>query len=288
LDQVTGGGGAENKAAADAVIAKLKKHGEGAALQIVVGNEGNRYNDHYKHMLLELQKGKSVAEALRVAETTIGRELQKLRKELMSSQNEKDREMQLRMGADKVAQEEIERKVKSVIAPVNIRLVASAADDKRAQELLANLIAPFSQYSDAKGNHLRFKQLGWWGLSSFVRDFTYRTFDAAHVLPLSLSELTAIFHFTAEKVNTSRELKKSYAKQAPAPVEMPHDGITIGLNHYGAEETEVKAEVMGAMVVPKPLIAEPFFVMTAPMEPTSTQIKTETAFAGISGHGKSV
>jgi hypothetical protein len=223
-----------------AAFAKLKKHGEGAALQIVVGNEGNRYNDHYKHMLLELQKGKSVAEALRVAETTIGRELQKLRKELMSSQNEKDREMQLRMGADKVAQEEIERKVKSVIAPVNIRLVASAADDKRAQELLANLIAPFSQYSDAKGNHLRFKQLGWWGLSSFVRDFTYRTFDAAHVLPLSLSELTAIFHFTAEKVNTSRELKKSYAKQAPAPVEMPHDGITIGLNHYGAEETEVK------------------------------------------------
>jgi hypothetical protein len=158
----------------------------------------------------------------------------------MSSQNEKDREMQLRMGADKVAQEEIERKVKSVIAPVNIRLVASAADDKRAQELLANLIAPFSQYADAKGNHLRFKQLGWWGLSSFVRDFTYRTFDAAHALPLSLSELTAIFHFTAEKVNTSRELKKSYAKQAPAPVDMPHDGITIGLNHYGAEETEVR------------------------------------------------
>ncbi len=222
-----------------AAFAKIAKHGEGAALQIVVGTEGSRYNDHYKHILLELQKGKTVEEALRVAETTIGRELQKLRRDLMSSQNEKEREMQLRMGADKVAQEEIERKVKGRIAPVNIRLVTSAPSQARADELLGNLIAPFSQYDDPKGNQLTFTRLGWWGLSSFLRSFTFRELDESHLMPLSLSEVTAIFHFTAEKVTTSRELKKSYAKQAPAPVEMPKDGIVIGLNHYGAQETKV-------------------------------------------------
>jgi hypothetical protein len=222
-----------------AAFAKIAKHGEGAALQIVVSSEGNRYNDHYKHVLTELQKGKTVGEALRVAETEVGRQLQKIRKEIMSSQSEKEREMQLRMGADKVAQEEIERKVKGRIAPVNIRLVTSAPTQKRAEELLSNLIAPFSQYDDPKGNRLLFKHLGWWGLSSFLRAFTYREFDEGHAMPLSLAELTSIFHFTAEKVTTSRELKKSYAKQAPAPVEMPSDGITIGINHYGAAETEV-------------------------------------------------
>lgn len=223
-----------------AAFAKIAKHGEGAALQIVVGTEGNRFNDHYKHILLELQKGKEVREALRVAETTIGRELQKLRRDIMSTQSEKDREMQLRMGADKVAQEEIERKVKGRIAPVNIRLVTSAPTESRAKELLGNLIAPFSQYDDPKGNRLAFKHLGWWGLSAFLRAFTYRELDESHMMPLSLPELTSIFHFTAEKVTTSRELKKSYAKQAPAPVEMPSDGIVLGLNHYGAQETQVR------------------------------------------------
>jgi len=227
-----------------AAFAKIAKHGEGAALQIVVSTDGNRFNEHYKHILHELQKGKPIEEALRVAETTIGRELQKLRKELMSSGSDKDREMQARIGADKVAQEEIERKVKGRIAPCNVRLVTSAPTQQRADELLSNLIAPFSQYDDAKGNHLVFKRLGWWGIAGFIRDFTYRAFDAAYLMPLSLPEVTSIFHFTAEKVNTSRELKKSYAKQAPAPVEMAHDGITIGINHYGATETAVK---FGAM-----------------------------------------
>ena len=223
-----------------ASFAKIAKHGEGAALQIVVSTEGNRFNEHYKHMLHELQKGKGVSEALRVAETTIGREFQKLRKELMSSSSEKDREMQARIGADKIAQEEIERKVKGRIAPCNIRLVTSAPSQHRADELLSNLIAPFSQYDDPKGNHLVFKKLGWWGIGNFVRDFTYRSFDEGYLLPLSLQEITSIFHFTAEKVHTSRELKKSYAKQSPAPVDMPTDGITIGINQYGASETKVR------------------------------------------------
>jgi len=49
-----------------------------------------------------------------------------------------------------------------------------------------------------------------------------------------------MFHFTAERVTTSRELKRSFAKQTPAPVDMPNEGITIGLNRYGAEERPVR------------------------------------------------
>ena len=59
-------------------------------------------------------------------------------------------------------------------------------------------------------------------------------------MPLSLSEITSLFHFTAEHVTTSRELKKSYAKQAPAPVEMAQEGITLGMNHYGSSQTAVQ------------------------------------------------
>lgn len=225
-----------------AAFAKIKKHGEGAALQIIVGNEGDRYNDHYKHILSAIGKGKSVGESLRIAETEIGRQFQILGKGIMESFTDtgnKEQQMRAPQG-DKVAQEEIERKIQSRIAPCVIRLVTSAPDPRRADELLSNLIAPFSQYDDPKGNALKFTRMGWWGMHAFLQDFTYRAFDAGYAMPLSLSEVTSIFHFTAEKVTTSRELKKSYAKQAPAPTIMPEDGIIIGENHYGASTTDVK------------------------------------------------
>ena len=115
---------------------------------------------------------------------------------------------------------------------------------KFVPELLENLKAPFAQYDDPKGNHIKFHDVGWWNMPQFLRDFTYRSYDHNLAMPLSLAEITAIFHFTAEKVTTSRELKRSFAKQTPAPVEASSaEGITLGINRYGATQTPVKFSV---------------------------------------------
>lgn len=223
-------------------FARIAKHGEGAALQIVVSSEGDRYNRHYQKMLRELEKGKSLGEALGVPETVFGDVVHDLAKSLFTSdaskQEEKEREM--KRSSDSVSAEALGRKIKSRIVPATIRLVASAPTAARAEELLKNLASPFGQFDDAKGNHLVFKEVSSWSLRDFLRAFTFREFDEGSALPLSLTEITSIFHFTAELVTTSRELKKSYAKQSPAPVEMPQDGITIGTNRYGGAETPVR------------------------------------------------
>lgn len=224
-----------------AAFAKLAKHGEGAALQIMVSNEGDRYNHHYKKVLRELEKGKKIHEALKVPETAFGEALRDAAKQLfMPEQHRKDMEKEFRRNSDQVATEEIGRKIKTRIVPTTIRLVTSAPREVRAKELLDNLIASFSQYENPRGNSVHFVHVGNWGLSSFLRDFTYRTFDTSIMMPLSLGEITAMFHLTAERVTTSRELKRSMAKQSPAPVEMAHDGITVGVNRYGADETPVR------------------------------------------------
>ena len=225
-----------------AAFAKIAKHSEGAALQIMVGTEGDRYNHHYKKMLRRLEKGKTLHKALAVPESAVGEMLYDMSHMMMKGkvQMDAEKERAFRRQADKVAAEEIERKIKSKIGPVLIRLAASAPTKGRAEDILGNLIAPFSQYDDPKGNRLVFKKVSGWSLNSFLRDFTYRIFDQSYAVPLSLAEVTAIFHFTAERVHTSRELKRSFAKQSPAPVEMPADGITLGVNRYGAEERPVK------------------------------------------------
>ena len=224
-----------------AAFSKIQKHGEGAALQITVSTEGDRYNEHYKKVLRRIERGQHVEKAIKVAETAFGEALHDTAKMLfMPAAYERDieRERSVRT-TDQVATEVITRKVKSRIAPVSIRLVTSAPEQARADELLSNLTAPFSQYDDPRGNQLKFKRVGGWNIASFLRDFTYREFDHSIAMPLSLAEVTSIFHFTAERIMTSRELKKSYAKQAPAPVEMQADGIILGVNRYGAQETPV-------------------------------------------------
>ena len=225
-----------------AAFAKIAKHGEGAALQITVSSEDDRYNHHYKKILKRLERGKVLYKALKVPESAVGEMLYDTFDVMFKSkeriQEEKDRTF--RRQPDQVATEAIGRKVKSRVVPTLIRLVASAPDKARANDILENLIAPFNQYDDPKGNRLRFKKVSSWSIASFLRDFSYRVFDSSYAIPLSLAEITSMFHFTAERVTTSRELKRSFAKQTPAPVDMPNEGITIGLNRYGAEERPVR------------------------------------------------
>lgn len=223
-----------------ASFAKIAKYGEGAALQIVVASEGERYNHHYKKILRSLEKGKTIYKALKTPETAVGEVVKEFAEAIFRLDSEHDKQNHMMRQNDQVATEEIGRKIKSRIVPAIIRLVASAPSQDRADALLSNLITPFSQFDDPKGNRLAFKRVGSWHLAQFIRDFTFRVFDASYAMPLGLSEVATMVHLTAERVNTSRELKKSKGKQAPAPVDTPHDGIVVGINRYGAEETEVR------------------------------------------------
>ncbi len=224
-----------------ASFAKIAKHDEGAALQIVVGNEGDRYNRHYRKVLRELEKGKSYHEALKVPETAFGEFIHEVAGVVTNSNDpEKERERDMRRTTDGVATEAVGRKIKTRIAPAIIRIVTSAPTEARANELLSNIESSLGQFDDAMGNRFVVEHVTRWNQAGFLRDFTYREFESSIAMPLSLSEITTLFHFTAEQVTTSRELKKSYAKQSPAPVEMATDGIVIGVNKYGATQTDVR------------------------------------------------
>ncbi|RJQ33168.1 hypothetical protein C4568_04995 [Candidatus Parcubacteria bacterium] len=225
-----------------AAFSKIAKHGEGAAMQITVSTEGDRYNRHYKKVIRELEKGKQLAQAVKIPETELGEALKETALSFFKSEDQRkeEKEREFRKATDQVANEEVGRKIKTRIAPVSIRLVSSALTQERADEILENLEAPFSQYDNPRGNHLVFKRVGSWSMDAFLQDFTFREFEHSYTIPLSLAEITSLFHFTAERVTTSRELKRSFAKQAPAPVNVSSEGITVGINAYGAEETPVR------------------------------------------------
>ena len=56
---------------------------------------------------------------------------------------------------------------------------------------------------------------------------------------LSLEELTTILHLPVTDVRSSRELKRSKAGSAPAPIDLPREGILLGENVYRGAETPI-------------------------------------------------
>ncbi len=215
-------------------FAKLHKHDEGAALQIIVGNEGDRYNAHYKKMLKALHKGKSFKEARKVPETMLGEFAKDFTTGLILPEKKNTES-----SAEQELTERVGKKVSNRIVPVNIRILASAKTQARARDILENLASTFNQFSDPQGNSIVFKEAGSWTREGVINNFIMRVPEVSRALPLNFSELTTIYHLTAEGVRTSRELKQSRAKQSPAPTDMPEEGIVLGINRHGASEQKV-------------------------------------------------
>lgn len=217
-------------------FAKLAKHKEGAAIQLVVGSEKDRFNSHYAKILSQVEKGSPLSEALRAPETILGDVMHDIARSVFSS----SKESHVSRAVDDAAREQISRKISTRILPTTIRLVASASTKRRAEEILADISSSLSQFDDAKGNSVKVIEPGRFKRQSFIRDFTYRVSDSVLSVPLNLSEITGFFHLALGGVHTSRELKRARGKEVPAPVEMPQEGIQLGINTFGGTKTQVK------------------------------------------------
>jgi len=218
---------------------RLQKHGEGAAFQIIIGNEGDRYNSYYKKIAGEIQKGESLNSSLKVPETTLGDFAKEVKGALFSKKKSEDDKFE-RKDVDTHSLELVREKASMRVVPVTIRAIASAKDSGRADEILEYLTSTVNQFDNAEANRMVIEKVRGRTLSEFFREFTMRTFSKSHIAPLNLSELTSLFHFTAEGVSTSRELKQSRSKQSAAPLTLSGKGIVLGINTYGSSETRVQ------------------------------------------------
>jgi hypothetical protein len=220
-------------------FSKLKKHSEGAAIQIVIGDAGERYNKHFQKILGQVKKGESLKKAQKIPETAFGDVASDIGKSIFNLNSSKNEDKE-KDDPDNDALEILTEKNSSRIVPVSIRAIASAGSRTRAEDILEYITSTFHQFDNTKGNRIKFATQKGKNLLKLFHSFTFRLPDSSNILPLNLAELTTIFHFTAEGVSTSRELKQSRAKSAPAPVTMASEGIILGVNKYGSSETEVR------------------------------------------------
>ena len=217
-------------------FAKIQSEGEGAALQIIIQPQGDHYLKHYRRVLEALRLGGHPSRALSMPEGLageFGREV--------GSLFVKPKELK-REEADQHVIEMVEKKISSPIVATNIRLVVSSRSPTHATQTLNELEAAFNQFENTRANRLVFKRAAKGGAQELFHNFSFRLFSHGGEMPLSLKELTTMYHFPPEGIESSPHLKQSRFTSAPAPVELPRAGLTLGTNTYRGQTTEVKLD----------------------------------------------
>ncbi len=229
-------------------FSKLDKHNEGAAIQFVIGNEGTKYNDQYKKIIDKVRKGYKIKKAVWRGSSTFNNAMGKLGDAL------KDAILNIKQKndnpADQIVMDIMTKKVNSRIVPANLRIITSAKEEDRAQEILSNLASTFNQLEEAQGNALKFVQQRGRKWRRFMKNFVFRQIDIGRTQLFSIGELTTMYHLTATAISGSRELKKSRSKGRSAPIEVSEanesgeeataSGVVLGKNIFGGSETQVR------------------------------------------------
>lgn len=129
--------------------------------------------------------------------------------------------------------ESVEGKVSKPGFETSIRIICISPDEPSAKGHLTNISGAFEQFSGDmngfKGRKIRRK-------GSFVEDFLYRyqpsfNFGGNRVSVLNAEELASIFHFP-NKFTTTPHIYWLYAKSAPAPAQIPTEGLYLGMSNY--------------------------------------------------------
>jgi hypothetical protein len=129
--------------------------------------------------------------------------------------------------------EAIENKVGKPGFETSVRIVVVSENQASADMHLANIESAFAQFSgELNGFTTRtIRRKG-----AFVEDFLYRYQPMVHFLGsrksiLNSEEVASIYHFPNKQVTTPH-IYWIYAKTAPAPAQIPTEGLYLGMSTY--------------------------------------------------------
>ena len=126
-----------------------------------------------------------------------------------------------------------------------IRVVTSAGSHARAESIMESVVAAFSQFGSPHGNefhvqhHIRDQKSI---IQRFIRRNPRRGFlewFAGHRMLLGTAELTSFFHLPNIKYNKVETIKWQNFKMAPAPKNLPNEGLFLGTNFYRGDKRKV-------------------------------------------------
>ncbi len=229
------------------VMSKLEDE-DSIAIQYVVRSAKKVWHAKLKRAVLDAYKEKDVSGIFRISSSTFSNlvnfivydiflgifntkkpdEKNELDKKDSKELTEKEREMLKKME---------EKNSKSGL-DVNLRLVVSSKNQEKAKMYFENISSAFSEYSYYQyGNS--FKRINKKNQTKTIENFIYRRFIERQGFLLNTQELVSMYHFPFSHTETPN-IDWLTSKTAPAPNNIPKEGVLLGYNIFRGSKTEIR------------------------------------------------
>lgn len=223
-------------------LSKLDANDEGATIQLILKPANTGWRSKGRSIAHEMQQGKRLNDVNKSFVGSMGQELgSAVFGTILKTKN--DETDPFRAKTYQLTPEEqeliksLEQKSSKAGFEVNIRLVASAVNPERAQQILGQLENAFTQYENSDMNHFQVKKRMKKQDISF--DFIFRNFISDQSIILNVEEIASIFHFPISTVETPK-IKWLKSNASSPPLEMPSEGLILGLNKFRDSETVIR------------------------------------------------
>src|SRR3989344_3943152 len=215
-----------------APFSKIDEFGEGASIQIVLRPAGEEIQKRAHKAAKHLKEGQSRNDVL--ARNSFWYDLKKF---MFPPKTNKERQKPLVVD-DELAKL-FEEKGAKVIFEANIRILASSKSIAETDSILRNIAGSFSQCQNPEGSGFRVTELSGKALRSVIEKYSFRLFDEKNKVYLNVEELASIYHFPYLK-RAASQVRMLKSQESAPPVNLPKEGISIGLSKYRGGEQEIK------------------------------------------------
>lgn len=211
------------------ILTQIKEEDEGG-IQIVIKNNSESWKARGRSVLNEVAKGKSFFKAM--SDTGLSSFLK-------DSQKEREKEAQNPQRVNEELVKSLENKLSKNNFETNIRVFVSGKDEASAEYEFHQIASIFDQFSSPDLNSFKVVNTKGGKAKKLAFDFSFRTFNPQNKIILSTEELASIFHFSTPFSKTPH-VDELTARVAPAPLEIPSSGLTLGYNSFRDKNTNIK------------------------------------------------
>jgi hypothetical protein len=222
------------------VMSKLEKD-ESMALQVLVRSARGHWHHKISSVVRQVNRGKKVSEAVGGGVfNSILSFLGSVAREA-KPKSERDKEVPEKKKLSAMEEEmlkNMEDKNAKAGLDVNIRIIVSTANEHNGKAYLLNMANAFAEYNSYEYGNI-FKQKTYKFGTNVIHDFIYRRFSEKNSFLLNTEELNSIYHFPLKTLETPN-IAWLTARQAPAPANLPDEGIVLGKNYYRGVERDIR------------------------------------------------
>ena len=224
-------------------LSKLDTQSEGAAIQLVLKPVHHSWRLAGRKVAHEMQQGKQLKDAHNSFVSKVGSEVGTAFYDTVIKSKNSDGSLSSDKKTVQLTPEEqelikgIDKKSSKSGFETNIRLVASAPTQERAEQILAQLENAFSQFENSDINWFQIKKRV--NQKDLAYDFIFRNFNHEQASILNTEEIASIFHLPISVTDAPR-IKWLKSNAAAPPLNIPQDGLTMGYNVFRGAKTPIK------------------------------------------------